>query len=164
MGSCPLTCTACTGGPLGASTRAHIPVQRGLWRGQHPTVTQGGGGRCQGLATQSPSWLVHGIRIGHRHCHMHGEVLLRQCCGLQEGDKHTQRYLHTNTLWIHGLMVVMASLTESDPGVFFFLKGTVHPKTEIHFFPFSCCTYLAMNIVYEHCLAVSSWILEISSA
>lgn len=85
----PLTCAACTGGPLRASTWAHIPVQRCLWRGQHPTVTEGGCGCCQGLATKSPSRLVHGIRIGYRHCHVHGEVLLRQCCGLQERDKHT---------------------------------------------------------------------------
>ncbi|TNN28097.1 hypothetical protein EYF80_061755 [Liparis tanakae] len=57
-----------------------MPVQRGLWRRQHPAVTQGGGGGCQRLAAQSPPRLVHGIRVGDRHRHMHGEVLLRQCC------------------------------------------------------------------------------------
>lgn len=121
---CPLTCTACTGGPLGTSIGAHIPVQRGLWRGQHPTITQGGCGCCQGLATQSPPWLVHGIRIGYRHCHMHGEVLLRQCCGLQEGDKHMQIFTHKHTPnpRSDGSVVVMASLTERDPWGFCFHK------------------------------------------
>lgn len=94
--ACLLTCTARAGGPLRASVGAHVPVQRGLWRGQHPAVAQGGGGRCQGLAAQSPSWLVHGVGIGHRHRHMHGEVLLRQCCGLQEGRQtHADIYTHT---------------------------------------------------------------------
>lgn len=94
-GCCPLTCTACTGGPLGASTRARIPVQGGLWRGEHPTVIQRGCSCCQGLAAQSPSsWLVHGIRIGYRHGNMHGEVLLRQCCRLHEDDKH--KWIFTN--------------------------------------------------------------------
>lgn len=117
-GCCTLTCT---GGPLGSSTWAHIPVQRGLWRGQHPTVTQGGCSCCQGLAAQSPSWLVHGIRIGHRHCHMHGEVLLRQCCGLHEGDKHTHIFTHKHTQNPRsgdesvGSVVVMASLTVNNP-------------------------------------------------
>lgn len=51
---------------------------------------------------------------------MHGEVLLRQCCGLEEGDTHTNRYLHTNTSKNprsddepDGAVVVMASLTKS---------------------------------------------------
>lgn len=46
---------------------------------------------------------------------MHGEVLLRQCCGLQEGDRN--RHLHTNVPnpRSDGSLVVMASLTESDP-------------------------------------------------
>lgn len=81
LAHCWLTCA---GGPLRSSTRAHIPVQRGLCRGQHPTVAQRSCGRCQGLAAQSTPGLIHGVRVGHRHCHMHGEVLLRQGCGLQE--------------------------------------------------------------------------------
>lgn len=116
---CLLTCVACTGLSLGASTRANIPVQRSLWGGQQPAVTERGCGCCQGLAAQSPSWLVHGIRVGYRHCHMHGEVLLRQCCRLQGGDKHT----HTVCTHIksrlddesNGSVVVMASLTERSP-------------------------------------------------
>ncbi len=52
---------------------------------------------------------------------MHGEVLLRQCCGLQEGDKHTHIFTHKHTQnprsddECEGSVVVMASLTESDP-------------------------------------------------
>lgn len=85
---CSLTCTTCTGGPLRSSTGSSIPVHGGLWWGEHPTLTQRGSGCCKGLAALIPSRLVHGIWIGNRHGHMHGEVLLGQRCGLKETDKH----------------------------------------------------------------------------
>lgn len=78
----PLTCAAFTGGSLRTSAWAQIPVDRCLRRGQHPIVTEGGCSCCQGLAAQSCTWLVHGIGIGYWHSHVHGEVLLGQCCRL----------------------------------------------------------------------------------
>lgn len=83
----PLTCAAGTGGPLGGAGRAQVPVQGGVGRGQHPAVTQGGGGGCQSLAAQRPSRLVHGIGVAYWHGHVHGEALLGQRCRLREGDR-----------------------------------------------------------------------------
>lgn len=80
--SYPLTCAAFTGGSLRTSAWAQIPVDRCLRRGQHPIVTEGGCSCCQGLAAQSCTWLVHGIGVGYRHGHVHGEVLLGQGCRL----------------------------------------------------------------------------------
>lgn len=84
--SYPLTCAAFTGGPLRTTACAQIPVDRCLRRGQHPIVAEGGCSCCQGLASQSCTWLVHGIGIGYRHSHVHGEVLLGQCCRLKKRD------------------------------------------------------------------------------
>lgn len=84
--SSALTCAAFAGGSLRTSARAQVPVDRCLRRGQHPIVAEGGGGCCQGLATQSCTWLVHGVGVGHRHGHVHGEVLLGQRCRLQDTD------------------------------------------------------------------------------
>lgn len=49
---------------------------------------------------------------------MHGEVLLRQCCGLEEGDKHTNIYTdytkNPSSDESDESLVVMASLTASS--------------------------------------------------
>lgn len=51
---------------------------------------------------------------------MHGEVLLRQSCGLEEGDTHKQIFTHKHKEnprsddESDGSVVVMASLTESS--------------------------------------------------
>lgn len=88
-------------------------MQGGVGRGQHPAVTQGGGGGGQGLAAQRPSRLVHGIGVGYGHCHVHGEALLRQRRGLQEGDR--QRGRSKPKIKSDGSLVsVTASLRESD--------------------------------------------------
>lgn len=87
----PLTCAAGAGGPLGGGGRAQVPVQGGVGRRQHPAVTQGGGGGGQGLAAQRPPRLVHGSGVADRHCHVHGEALLRQRRRLQGGDRQRGR-------------------------------------------------------------------------
>lgn len=93
----PLTCAAGAGGPLGGAGRAQVPVQGGVGRGQHPAVTQGDGGGGQSLAAQRPPRLVHGIGVAYWHCHVHGEALLRQRCGLQEGDRQrVTGHCHSN--------------------------------------------------------------------
>ena len=93
-----LTCVACAGGPLlGAPAGAQVPVEgRGVRRrGQHPAVAQG---------ALADALLVHGgVGVGDGHGHVHGEVLLGQRCGLQEGGQrgevhtHTHTHMHTNT-------------------------------------------------------------------
>lgn len=116
LGCPPLTCAAGAGGPLGGAGRAQVPVQGGVGRGQHPAVTQGGGGSGQGLAAQRPSRLVHGIGVGYGHCHVHGEALLRQRRGLQEGDR--QRGRSKPKIKPDGSLVsVTASLRESDSAI-----------------------------------------------
>lgn len=93
-----------------------------------------------------PGWyMALGLDTGTATC------MEKFCWGNAVGYKretNTYRDIYTQTLWVDGLMVVMASLTDSDPGVLFFIEGTVHPKTEIQIFLFSCCTYLATNIVW----------------
>lgn len=59
---------------------------------------------------------------------MHGEVLLRQCCGLQEGDKHRQIFTHKHTQnpGSDGSVVVMASLTENNPSGFALINKYIY--------------------------------------